>query len=72
LSLVRVLCKMDTISVNVKYNSPSTIPFFITIVIIKEGRAKKTGVLKMGRSLVSTGVKRATGTGPCRCGTIAR
>jgi hypothetical protein len=24
-----------------EYNSPSTIPFFITIVIIKEGRAKK-------------------------------
>jgi hypothetical protein len=24
-----------------EYNSPSTVPFFITIVIIKEGRAKK-------------------------------
>jgi hypothetical protein len=24
-----------------EYNSPSTIPFFITIVLIKEGRAKK-------------------------------
>jgi hypothetical protein len=24
-----------------EYNSPSTVPFFITIVIIKEGRTKK-------------------------------